>query len=355
MIVCGWRIVTLFLLVLLDGSAMCTSEGARCSVPRVRVQVRHFAPAARQVGLSERECARGWSRIRERPENDSGILRKGCCWGDALALEHTGTLEFFDLSLQYLHCSQPFRPRLKLRGGNAEAVADNAVPMGGQEAAAVPASFVSEPLHHSRLGDATSDDGAADDGAEDGAAAAMDLTETVEPSVERDAAVLGTPQGAARLSGAGDASASVEDVNSKSPVGGAGSSYMGDMGMGDAGMGDVVSSVGGKGSGDGGSSGTGVMGSSSTVKMYRHPTSSTQRNLIREKFKGALEPFYRVREDKYTPLTAAVAIEHSMYRYFGKVSLSRSLCRAHTHTLSLSPPPPLPLHLPLPLPLFLPR
>lgn len=60
------------------------------------------------------------------------------------------------------------------------------------------------------------------------------------------------------------------------------------------------------------------MGSSSAVKIYRHPTNSKQRNLIRDRFAAALTPFQQENSDKYTPLTAAIAIEHSMFRYFGK-------------------------------------
>lgn len=158
----------------------------------------------------------------------------------------------------------------------------------------------------------------------DGAAGAMEMTETLEPSAEREKGVVGPAASAGDEGGA-----SVEEINvgssgmsaplSPTAAGTAGgnglkgSSYMGSSvgtGSGDAGDG---------GSGGSGGSGTGGMGSSSTVKTYRHPTSSKKRNMIREKFVTALTPFYREQEDKYTPLTAAVAIEHSMYRYFGKV------------------------------------
>ena len=54
------------------------------------------------------------------------------------------------------------------------------------------------------------------------------------------------------------------------------------------------------------------------MKTYRHPTNSQKRNLIRDKLAAALAPFYREPDDRYTPLTAAIAIEHSMFRYFGK-------------------------------------
>ena len=112
---------------------------------------------------------------------------------------------------------------------------------------------------------------------DDGAEAGMDMTETLDPSVE----------------GKGPG---------KSPLEGVGSSYMG-----------TPSSAG---AGSGGSGGG--MGSSSAVKIYRHPTNSKQRNLIRDRFAAALTPFQQENSDKYTPLTAAIAIEHSMFRYFGK-------------------------------------
>jgi len=164
---------------------------------------------------------------------------------------------------------------------------------------------------------------AAGDGSVDGAAGAMEMTETLEPSAERDRGVVG----AGAAAGVGDGSgASVEDLNvgssgmsaPLSPAapgtagrnGGKGSSYMGSSAG--TGSGDV-------GDGGSGGSGAGGMGSSSTVKTYRHPTNSKKRNMIRDKFATALTPFYRELEDKYTPLKAAVAIEHSMYRYFGKV------------------------------------
>jgi hypothetical protein len=147
----------------------------------------------------------------------------------------------------------------------------------------------------------------------------MDMTETLEPSVERvETSHPGTPHAAPvreeGAGGAGEASGttSVEELSIGSPTAtanraGLGSSYMA-----------MASSLGGV-SGVGGSGGSGAMGSSSTVKTYRHPTSSKQRNLIREKFAKALSPFYREGEDKYSPLTAAIAMEHSSYRYFGKV------------------------------------
>jgi hypothetical protein len=158
------------------------------------------------------------------------------------------------------------------------------------------------------------------------AAVAMEMTETLEASA--DAAGIAATSARAV---AGEVSASVEDINTtpssigenkgrqrgKSLVGGGGSSYMGSS----AGAGS-----GGGGDGTSGASGGGLMGSSSTVKTYRHPTSSRQRNLIRERFMKALEPFHNEDADKYTPLTAAIAIEHSMYRYFGKVG-GRLGCR----------------------------
>mmetsp|Transcript_64215 Transcript_64215/g.171904 ORF Transcript_64215/g.171904 Transcript_64215/m.171904 type:complete len:449 (+) Transcript_64215:144-1490(+) len=53
------------------------------------------------------------------------------------------------------------------------------------------------------------------------------------------------------------------------------------------------------------------------VRNYRHPTESGKRNMIREKLAGAMEP-YTQDGDAYSPLSAAIAIEHSMFRYFGK-------------------------------------
>lgn len=58
-------------------------------------------------------------------------------------------------------------------------------------------------------------------------------------------------------------------------------------------------------------------GSPPTVRHYRHPTSNNKRNLIRDKFAKALQPFEK-EGDVYTALSASIAIEHSMYRYFGK-------------------------------------
>lgn len=154
------------------------------------------------------------------------------------------------------------------------------------------------------------------------AAVAMEMTETLEASADA-AGIAATSARAA----AGEVSASVEDIKTtssgvsvgeskgrqqgKSLVGGGGSSYMGSS----AGAGS-----GGGGDGASGASGGGLTGSSSTVKTYRHPTSSRQRNLIRERFMKALEPFHNEDVDKYSPLTAGIAIEHSMYRYFGKVN-----------------------------------
>lgn len=150
---------------------------------------------------------------------------------------------------------------------------------------------------------------------------AMEVTETLEASADATGVAA---------AGAGDVSAgSIEEINTvssgmstgenrmrhpgKSPVGAGGSSYMGSSaGAGSGGAGDG-------GSGGSGGSAVGLTGSSSTVKTYRHPTSSRQRNLIRERFMTALEPAEKAGEDKYTALTAAIAIEHSMYRYFGKV------------------------------------
>ena len=162
----------------------------------------------------------------------------------------------------------------------------------------------------------------AEDGTEDGTAIAMDMTETLEPSADREKSAASVVMG-------GDVSASVDDINvASSGMSGpatAAANIGGRDGKGSSYMGSSV----GTGSGDGGDVGSGGSGtsvggmrSSSTVKTYRHPTSSKKRNVIRDKLATALTPFYREQTDKYTPLNAAVAIEHSMYRFFGKVSSS---------------------------------
>jgi len=207
---------------------------------------------------------------------------------------------------------------LRLRGGSfgiSDQAGENSA--AGNNAAGGEASLASLAHERDQSKDQQDTCGSAD-GADDGGAGAMDMTETLEPSVERvETSHPGTPHAAPvreeGAGGAGEASGttSVEELSIGSPTAtanraGLGSSYT------------MASSLGGV-SGEGGSGGSGAMGSSSTVKTYRHPTSSKQRNLIREKIAKALSPFYREGEDKYSPLTAAIAMEHSSYRYFGKV------------------------------------
>jgi hypothetical protein len=265
---------------------------------------------AKTYGLEcrEAEWEGAWSSVGQIKKHDSELLHPCKC---AQLLVRECTLDRLYFQRCWMH--------LRLRGGSF-GISDKAGENNAGENNAAGGEASLAPLAHERDQRKDQQDtcGSAD-GADDGGAGAMDMTETLEPSVERvETSHPGTPHAAPvreeGAGGAGEASGttSVEELSIGSPTAtanraGLGSSYMA-----------MASSLGGV-SGEGGSGGSGAMGSSSTVKTYRHPTSSKQRNLIREKFAKALSPFYREGEDKYSPLTAAIAMEHSSYRYFGKV------------------------------------
>jgi hypothetical protein len=94
-------------------------------------------------------------------------------------------------------------------------------------------------------------------------------------------------------------------------------------------------------SGTASTDGTGTISVSSAspnIKHYRHPTNNEKRNMIRAKFEAVLQPAVKP-GDPYTALTAAVAIEHSMFRYYGKDETStRYTAKARSILFNLRDP-----------------
>jgi len=130
---------------------------------------------------------------------------------------------------------------------------------------------------------------------------------------------------------AGDRDAKIGEVSASTPMEMSEKSYK--EGQLDASTNEI--------SGTASTDGTGTISVSSAspnIKHYRHPTNNEKRNMIRAKFEAVLQPAVKP-GDPYTALTAAVAIEHSMFRYYGKdESSTRYTAKARSILFNLRDP-----------------